>query len=83
MNVPTKNGHLVQIFTLAPGLVNLTSGTHDGVRAIHCVTDGTIDIAYPDGSTETGVPIVEGDEFGFEQAVSVTINSGCAVHLMG
>lgn len=77
----TQGGVAAQIFTLQPGNTAVTTGTVPGVVALHCVSYGDLVITYPTGDEET-ITFSDGDQFGFEQPVSVSVSSG-EFHFMG
>ena len=79
--VRTVGGERLHMFTLRPGLCNLTSGTHTGVVAAHCVANGTITITFNGVADTEAVPCLAGEEYAFVGAKQVVVTSG-TFHLM-
>jgi len=64
-------GQIIQAFPLTKDFVNLTGGTHEGVRMINCVEDGAITI----NRLGTSVSMIAGDVYTVD-VTFVTITSG-------
>ena len=69
------NGAYGQIFKLSEGRCQLTTGTITDVKAVWCHIDGDITVTFTGGATET-LSFMDGDQFAFEDAVSVLIVTG-------
>jgi len=52
----------IQAFPLVKSLINITSGSTDGVYLFHCIADGSITITWADASTVT-VACLAGDDY--------------------
>ncbi len=68
-------GVAIQAFPLVEGRVNLTTGTHTNIYAVHCVVGGTITITWPSGATDD-ILCAGGDDFSLLNATSVLIVNG-------
>ena len=76
MNMVKSNlGIDVQVFPLAKGKVNITTGTIVGITMFICVVDGSITITWGDNTTST-IACSAGDTYGIADSNSVTIVSG-------
>jgi hypothetical protein len=69
------NGAYGQIFKLTEGRCQLTTGVVTDVKAAWCHVAGDIVVTFTGGGTET-LTFEEGDQFAFEDAVSVSITTG-------
>lgn len=68
-------GQFLPAFPLFPGYTNLTSGTYENVRLIHCVEDGEVSVTWADGTEEPALAMLTGDDFAFPSGTSVTIST--------
>ena len=65
----------IQAFPLNKAGFNVTTGSFNDVRLIHCSEDGDITITWSDDSTGT-ISCVTGDDFGIYMGKSVEVVSG-------
>ena len=65
------------VFSLQPGLLNLTTGTHKAESIIHCNLDGSITLNWTDQTKapET-ITMTIGQDFAIYEADTVEITAG-------
>ena len=56
------NSNVVQAFQLKEGKVNLTGGTHNVGKVIHCVEDGDITVNWSNGNSDT-IAMIAGEDY--------------------
>ena len=65
------------VFSLQPGLLNLTSGIHKAESILHCNLDGAVTLTWTTpGVPPTTVNVLEGQDFAIYEADTVEIISG-------
>jgi len=65
------------VFSLQPGLLNLTGGTHKAESVIHCNADGGFTLTWTNPNVPpTDVTMTVGQDFAIYEADTIEITSG-------